>query len=269
MRDHRRLFLIIAAGALVLPAAVSAAPVPAGDSTAQGRGSLVVRADVDSAEVMLDGKHAGVTPLEIDSVEAGMHVLSVFHPDLTDWLTGSVRDSIQILAGERVIRSYRVAGDLSLTSTPSGASIYLRDSLLGFTPLLVPRDSANSRSELTLSLEGYKSIVLQPQDFRRGFVSLSLSPLAPGSPQNALLPETAVQPSGRQMGLYLSGATAVLAGIATAYLKIQADDRQDRYLSTGDPGLLLQRNRADQHAAVSYVIMQIGFGIFAYLLLSD
>ncbi len=264
----RRTYLLhIALAGAFLCGTTEASAGAQGDSTAYG--TLIVRSDVDSAVVLLDGKPAGVTPLQLDSVAAGPHLVRVFHPDVANWLRGSVHDSIRVDPGAQLVRTYNVAGEIALSSTPAGAGIFLRDSLIGTTPLLIPRDSATLQSVLTITKEGYKTILLQPGDIRSGFLNLSLSPLLTGGSNNGQFSALSVNSGGRKAGLYLSGATAILAGIATAYLKIQSDDRQTRYMATGDPSLLVQRNRSDRDAAVSYVIMQIGFGIFAYLLLSD
>jgi hypothetical protein len=269
MKRNHVLLVIIAAIAALQPIPALADTNAAADSTAAARGVLVVQTDIDSALVLLDGRRAGVTPLEVDSVSVGTHLLRVLHPDVANWLTGSVSDTLRIGPAERVVRIYHIPREVSMNSTPSGAGIFLRDSLLGFTPLILPLDSTIGRSGLTISKPGYNSAVLRPNDVGRGFVQLSLSPKWPGESSEDRLLETSLRPGSGRTGLYLSGATAVLAGIATAYLKIQADDRQDRYTITGDPALLSQRNRFDRGAAATYVLTQISFGIFAYFLFSD
>ncbi len=54
-----------------------------------------------------------------------------------------------------------------------------------------------------------------------------------------------------------------------AYFKIQADDRNDVYLQTGDPALRSQVHKYDTISALSLTAAQIGMGLFAYFLLSE
>ncbi len=75
--------------------------------------------------------------------------------------------------------------------------------------------------------------------------------------------------TGRKFALYASGGVAVVAGVAAAYFKINADDRNDAYHLTGDPSLLDERRRLDTAAGFAFAATQIGFAIFSYLLLTD
>jgi hypothetical protein len=69
--------------------------------------------------------------------------------------------------------------------------------------------------------------------------------------------------------LVAGGGIAVVSGITTAYFKIQADTRYDKYLATGDRELLQETRRYDTMAAVTLALSQIGLAIVAYCLLSE
>jgi hypothetical protein len=239
------------------------------DSTAAAAGSLTVMADVDSALVVLDGHRVGITPLTLDSIAPGAHILRVLHPDLSNWLTGAVTDTLLVHSGDRLVRRYAIARAVSLITTPSDASVFLNDSLVGTTPLLLPEDSTFGHSIIMLRKEGFQAAVIHPLDARRGFLHLPLVAEWSANAQEKDLFEQWQGPTRSRTGVYLSGATMVLAGIATAYLKIRADDRQDQYALTGDPSFLTQRQRFDRGAAATFLLTQISFGIFAYFLLSD
>jgi hypothetical protein len=63
--------------------------------------------------------------------------------------------------------------------------------------------------------------------------------------------------------------TAVALGAATAYFKLEADNRFEEYKITGDPELLNQTDRLDIISGVSFVVLQINFGLIIYLFLSE
>ena len=69
--------------------------------------------------------------------------------------------------------------------------------------------------------------------------------------------------------LVSGGAVALISGIATAYYKIQADNRYDKFLATGDRQLLDETHRYDTMAAVTLALSQVGLVIVAYYLLSE
>lgn len=253
-----------------LPACARAGPGSSWpDSSLAPAPALTIRADVDSAIVVLDGKRAGVAPLTIDSLSEGTHVVRVLDPDLNNWLAGAVSDTLRLRRGDRTVRSYAVPRQISLLSTPPEADVFFNDSLIGATPLLLSRDSLVARSLLTVRKDGYQDAVIRPDQARRGFLLLPLVPAwSKNGIENALM-EQSVVPGRTMTGAYLSGAAAVIAGVATAYLKIRADDRQSQYELTGNPALRSERIRLDRGAAVTLALTQISFGIFAYFLLSD
>ncbi len=260
------MFTVVSSATLLAQRAPDGTPR---DSTAVPRASLTVRASVDSAVVMLDGRQAGVTPLTIDTLSPGSHVLRVIDPDVSNWLTEIITDTVRLQPGERLVRTYELTPKVSLGTTPAGARVFLNDSLVGMTPLVFLRDSTFGHSLLTLRKDGFKPLIIQLQDSGRGSLHFSLAPEWPGNaPENNMFAQALVPERSRTV-TYISGATAVLAGIATAYLKIKADDRQDQYVLTGDPSLQAERVRLDRGAAITYVVTQISFGIFAYFLLSD
>jgi hypothetical protein len=75
--------------------------------------------------------------------------------------------------------------------------------------------------------------------------------------------------NGRTIGIWASGGAAVVAGIAAAYLKITADDRNETYLKSGNSAVLDERKKLDFAAGVALIATQLGFMLFAYFLLGE
>jgi len=63
--------------------------------------------------------------------------------------------------------------------------------------------------------------------------------------------------------------TAIALGATTAYYKLEADKNFDEYQVTGDPAALEQTDKYDLISGITFVAMQIDFGLILYLFLSD
>jgi hypothetical protein len=74
-------------------------------------GELRIESTPDGARVMLDGKESGFTPLTLDNVPAGRHLL------VLEGENGTVRRTVRVQAGERTIARYEITGGyLAITS---------------------------------------------------------------------------------------------------------------------------------------------------------
>lgn len=153
------------AGAPPSPAPVADAPsaAPAARPSQAARGRLVVRSTPSRAGVMLNGTWRGRTPLTIDDLAFGSHVLRVVQPGYAvarDQFTLSARDSSHefTVRLERVGRTARTpapksgagraapaapaatvfTGTLYVDSRPRGATVFVDNRSVGQTPLSLP-----------------------------------------------------------------------------------------------------------------------------------
>lgn len=254
--------LLLACAVLGLAPFAAGGDIP-GDST---RAVLIVEADVADARVSVNDSVMGTAPLTV-TLPGGRHTILVAHPDIANWLTSSVRDTIELSPGDFRRLRYSVAPALMLVSEPHDARVYIGDSLIGTTPLLVP--PGHQITSITLKKQGYADHSPGPGDVARGVASvrllrawthmdLSNSPLqgdgefATGGPR-----------------LYVTGATTVLAGVAAAFFKIRADNRHADYLRTGDRRFLDQTHKLDTASAISLAAAQVSLALFTYFILSD
>jgi formylglycine-generating enzyme required for sulfatase activity len=105
-------------------------------------------------EVLVDGKHVGITPLEALSVQAGPRTIRIEAPRYFPY---ELQMDVQGMGIEQSIMaelSPRWA-EVSLASQPAGAEILVDGEPVGRTPLTV--EILDGTHELQLSLEGYKS----------------------------------------------------------------------------------------------------------------
>jgi hypothetical protein len=243
--------------------AQAGAPPPADSAHAL----LVISSSPESAWVMLDTAIAGQTPCSL-AVPAPARVhLRIQHPDIANWLTGTVDDTLAVHGGEIIRRAYTLETRTLVVSSPMGAEVFDGDSLLGSTPLVLQRERVSPTSELTLRLRGYERAAANPGMASRGVLRVPLrARMDPATqPDRALLTDSRPSPTR----LYLTGGGAILAGAAAAYFKTKADNTNNDYLLTRDPALASKRNRFDTTSGVFLVVTQVSLGLFLAFLLSE
>lgn len=233
-------------------------------------GRLEIRADVDSALVVLGDSLVGRTPYVADSLSPGVYRVRVLHPDITSWLAAVVSDTVRIAAGESRTLLYTLRSQLQVLSSPGEAGVFTNDTLAGLTPLLISPERLSGDSLLTLKKAGFADLRADPRDAVEGILRVRLIPNGNISPVeiSPFLAETDGVGS-RTTRLYLSAGATIVSGIFAAYFKTLADDRQAQYVETGDVSLLIQRHRFDTSAAIALVTAQAAFALFCSILLGD
>ena len=163
--------------------------VPAVDS-----GRLLVRSTPAGAGVVIDGHSRGVTPLDLRELAFATYTIKVSHPGhdtRQQRVTVSERRPTRSVDFE--LRPTSVASDatpvanspgsLRVTSSPSGAQVFVDNNLVSTTPFQLSNVAAGVR-HLRIELSGYKtwttSVQIEPST--RSQVSAILEPLEPLQP---------------------------------------------------------------------------------------
>lgn len=143
----------------------------------KGKADLYVATNVPGAVVSIDGeKQAGVTPLSLEGIPSGEHIVSV----IKDTLYGSQTVNL----GADDVRKIRIEmtmgfGSLKLATTPAGAKVTLEDGRdLGETPLRADQIRAGEH-KVTFALPGYISMTTTVKVGIGGVVSVK-DTLTPG-----------------------------------------------------------------------------------------
>ena len=150
--------------------------------------------------------------------------------------------------------SFKFLSDILLNSNPGNAAVFSNDSLLGYTPLSIPL--------------GLKSMVLKKSGYESKQINYSaLNPLKPVE-----LNFTGEYEDGtffnKTLFKILLGSMIAL-GATTAYFKLQADNYFDDYQFSGDQSLLDKTHKYDLISGVTFVALQINFGLIVYYFLVD
>jgi len=242
---------------------------PDSGSVSATTAQLNIQSDVDSAIVFIDSARVGQTPLVARGVKAGFHRLKIVHPDLTNWLTNSILDSLEVQPGEEKVLRYSFGKRYLILSVPSGAQLFIGDSLGGSTPYLLSMHEKDSLPSITLKRAGYDSALVDLSEAQRGLVTVSLKKIWTADQRGDESEQIEYGESHGTFRVYLAGAITVGFGAAAAYFKIQADDQNSRYLQDFSSASQSQVHVYDTAAAISLCLAEVGFGFFAYYLLAE
>jgi hypothetical protein len=181
---------------------------------------------------------------------------------------------LTVSLGSRVIAQDReppMMGLVELESEPSGAEIFVGDSLLGKTPMRVQLMLIDSIAVWYPSRDAWNAQVLRPdKDGPKAGEGVRLLRF---NAQELFLGAPAGSAMKRQQTLRLPSSDVLIpagfglaAGIAAVIFKQKADALYNDYVQTGDYSLLSQTKKYDIYAGVSLALLQFGLGYFIYRL---
>jgi hypothetical protein len=150
--------------------------------------------------------------------------------------------------------SYTSPSNILLNSNPQDVYVFYQDSLIGNTPLFLPK----TFSELTLKKNGFDSIVVFGNQLIPGKIfSLKSS----NKPEELRFYERDI--------FKILTAGIVLLGGTTAYFKLKADNKFDEYQFSGDEELLSETRRYDLISGITFTALQLNFGLLLYYFLIE
>jgi hypothetical protein len=217
------------------------------------KANLTIQSDKEDIVVFVDDTLAGSGKTVNVTLELGTHKI-VTAENTTKWDARSFIDTLNVKSCEDLSLNYKFSSDVLLYSHPQDVQVFSSDSLLGYTPLYVPTGLSNIR----LEKPGYETTIVDYRDFEND--------------QPVRLNFTGEVDSGnffdKTLFKVLVGSMLAL-GAATAYFKLEADEKFAQYQITGDDELLLETKRLDEISAATFVALQINFGLIIFFFLMD
>lgn len=214
---------------------------------------LTIISDIENVNIIIDDSLAGTGKSINVLISKGKHkIVALENSDR--WDAKTFIDSVNIINCNDTTLQYNFSEEVLLNTEPQDAYVFSRDSLIGYTPLLIPRELTDIR----LEKNGYESKKISYSDF--------------GINKPIKLNYTGEYDDGnffdKTLFKILIG-TMVALGATTAYFKLEADDKFAEYKITGDPALLDQTNRLDIISGATFVALQLNFGAIIYFFLVD
>jgi sulfatase modifying factor 1 len=117
------------------------------------RGNLNIVTNPNGANVLLDGREVGQSPLQLDSLPAGQKILSLTHP-----YHGKELRTISVESGETTfvdVNFEQVLGSLNIFSNPNGAQVVLDNAPLDEVTPINLTGIATGKHTLVVSLQRY------------------------------------------------------------------------------------------------------------------
>lgn len=135
--------------------------------------SVALKSDPEKAEVFLDNRSLGFTPLPNAQLPPGQMKLRARFPDLPD-----KEETVVIKRGEKNEHTFRFEyGKLAILSTPPGATVFSLGTgeRLGETPYMSMTPLPEGSMELSLALNGYERIKVPVKILRNQTVTQSVT----------------------------------------------------------------------------------------------
>lgn len=150
---------------------------------------------------------------------------------------------------ESIDLSYSFKQLLELKTSPQDVYVFHDDTLHGHTPMLIP----TKENMYVLKKTNYSDVIISTEDIINKKIIL-LDYVGEGKKTNFV--------DTHWFKILLGGA--VVLGSSAAYLKIQADQKYDKYLLTKDRKYLDQTDRLDLFSGIAFGLLQVDFGFLIY-----
>lgn len=236
---------------------------------ADSAGTVTIVTEPLGADLYIDSVYVGKAPINDVRIAAGSHTIRTFYPSVFAWNAILTEEPLTVVNGEHAKKRMNVGEVVRIQSDPSDGIVRYKGRTLGSTPLY-GRLSSPLAGDLMIEREGFDSLRVPIAEINKGFIRVKLRS------RNGI--EGSVPGDGLAMNeiaatdhwlTYASGATMIVSGVASAYLKDRANRHFDAYSLTSNPADLSRTRTLDRQATATLIISEISFAILTYLLLSE
>lgn len=214
--------------------------------------TLKIISDISEVNVLINDSLVSTSGiLELELEDGSYSITAVENSE--KWNPITFNDTLVLSGCETKIVNYNFTSGILLETIPSDVYVYSDETLIGYTPLKVPKNI----QELKLSKPGYieKKILLDENPIQ--IVKLDFNGKIKSEPfVNTTLFKV------------LTGS-AIALGAITAYYKLKADDKFDEYRFSGNKKFLDETNKYDTISGISLALFQINFGYIIYRFLAE
>jgi hypothetical protein len=167
------------------------------------------------------------------------------------WDSETFTDTLNLTECDEVVRfEYNFEEDIYFDTNPQNAAVYQADSLLGYTPLFLNTNITNIKIDKPKYAPKELETLNNARTLDLAFIGEKKEFSFIESPLKEIL-----------MG------SAFVLGAASAYFKLKANDKYERYLDTRDENYLDQTNNLDLYSGIAFGALQINFGVLIYYFL--
>jgi len=209
--------------------------------------------DIENVHIIINDSLYGAGKTFSTQLEPGEYIVRILE-NSDRWDANSFEDTLIINECRKIELSYKFYQEQLLNTDPQDVYVFLNDSLIGFTPMFITQTSGN----ILLTKDEYSDKNILFSDLKNN--------------QLIKLDFIGSEPKANFVSSiwfkFLIGS-AIALGATTAYYKLEADEKYTEYQITGDPELLEQTDKYDIISGVTFVALQINFGLIIYFLLTE
>ncbi len=180
-------------------------------------GSIQVTSVPSGVTAFLENYQKGTTPCTFTNVTPGPHVVYVYCDFYEEWFTNVEVSSNSTISVDAHLEPWPTTVAFHVSTSPSGAAVYLDDLFRGTTPTTIDVDEG--KHSVVLSREGYRDFVWLDLDFDPAletdkYLTETLTPLPPATIIVSSTPSGAmVYSDGVMVGRTPDKSTLVLTDI--------------------------------------------------------
>jgi len=129
-------------------------PMPAETEMApSANGGLSLVTSPPEAGIMIDGIEKGISPLDVNDLPEGAHIVKVYKEGFQPWQGQVSIHPLQVL--ELEIDLTPLFGSMTIDSKPTGAQVFVGGSQLGLTPVALEK-AASGKQDIEIQKQGYE-----------------------------------------------------------------------------------------------------------------
>jgi hypothetical protein len=217
------------------------------------RAKVTIKTDLDSSLIFINNNFTGKGNVETE-LSPGNYLITAEEPSSL-WDAKKINDSLTIRnCNEAKSISIKFNKRFYLRTNPQDAYVYSKDSLIGYTPLFVPKYF----NSFELKKPGYEDAAILSNNMSANKI-VNLNYIGHPNGKNFFQ---------KDLFKILIGGIITL-GSVTAYFKLKADDKFSQYQATGNGDYLTQTRKYDLISGISLGALEINFGVLLYYILSD
>ena len=217
------------------------------------KAKIIIQTNVETSALFIDENLIAEGNNIIVELDSGNYKIRIIE-DLKKWDAEIINDTLKIVDCNDVFLIYNFKSKSLIDTKPQDVYVTDGDSLLGFTPLLIDKNF----DELFLSKPGYSNKTVSQAEIN-----------SEQKPELTFIGEVKGESFYNTTLFKVLVGTAIALGATTAYYKLEADKKFDDYQVSGDQELLDQTDRYDIVSGVTFVALQINFGMIIYFFLTE
>lgn len=241
--------------------------------TADSLGYLKIESDLPNLQIHIDGEPVTYAKIPFFSLTPGKYEITILHPNRYFWGNYDWRENINIASNDTLTLNPVFRYALNIRTTPFGARVFIDDEPKGKTPLTVFLEMGSSY-EILIKKQGYYDYTIQSHLIKENYLRINLLKKDNAdSEQMSSFDITRSKKARYRKYAYGFWVASLVSGFTTVYLKNEAEDWYDRYLTAGSMSRMNDYYQKsldyDKYTLISLGALQGCFGLSFYFLIKS